>query len=193
MIPFDRNAVLQLARDAGAAIMAVYVQDFAVEHKDDRSPLTAADMAAHHLIVAGLRQLTPGVPVLSEESATVPWEERQQWHAYWLVDPLDGTREFVKKNPELVQAMMDASQNNNGEIRDPRVVRQRADDRLPLVPARLDAVGLVVAVHVLADEARAIARLLQPHRQGGARVEALVATPRWGVRAHAVVLPWRDA
>ncbi len=93
--------VLQIARDAGAAIMQVYAQDFSVEHKDDRSPLTAADMAAHHLIVAGLVKLTPGVPVLSEESASIDWSERRSWRRYWLVDPLDGTREFVKKNGEF--------------------------------------------------------------------------------------------
>lgn len=93
--------VLQLARDAGAAIMQVYVQDFTVEHKDDKSPLTAADMAAHHLIVAGLQALTPELPVLSEESADIDWSVRQGWRRYWLVDPLDGTREFVKKNGEF--------------------------------------------------------------------------------------------
>ena len=93
--------VLQLARGAGAAIMQVYVQDFSVELKDDRSPLTAADMAAHHLIIAGLNELTPGIPVLSEESASVDWAERRTWRRYWLVDPLDGTREFVKKNGEF--------------------------------------------------------------------------------------------
>jgi 3'(2'), 5'-bisphosphate nucleotidase len=93
--------VLQLARAAGAAIMQVYVQDFAVEHKDDRSPLTAADMAAHHLIVDGLTRLTPEIPVLSEESASVDWSVRRTWRRYWLVDPLDGTREFVKKNGEF--------------------------------------------------------------------------------------------
>ncbi len=93
--------VLQLSRDAGAAIMRVYVQDFAVEHKDDRSPLTAADMAAHHLIVAGLHALTPDIPVLSEESAGIDWSVRRHWQRYWLVDPLDGTREFVKKNGEF--------------------------------------------------------------------------------------------
>ena len=101
MTPEMREVVLQLARDAGAAIMKVYVQDFAVEHKDDRSPLTAADMASHHLIVAGLEALTPDVPVLSEESKDVPWEVRSAWRRYWLVDPLDGTREFVKKNGEF--------------------------------------------------------------------------------------------
>jgi 3'(2'), 5'-bisphosphate nucleotidase len=93
--------LLQMARDAGAAIMQVYVQDFSVEHKDDRSPLTAADMASHHLIVDGLHKLTPDIPVLSEESASIDWAVRKTWQRYWLVDPLDGTREFVKKNGEF--------------------------------------------------------------------------------------------
>ncbi len=96
-----REPVLQLARDAGAAIMRIYVEGFSVEQKEDLSPLTAADMAAHRLIVAGLTALTPDIPVLSEESSDVPWSERQQWRRYWLVDPLDGTREFVKKNGEF--------------------------------------------------------------------------------------------
>jgi len=97
----DHHAVIDLARVAGAAIMRIYAEDFLVEHKDDRSPLTAADMASHRLIVDGLTQLTPDLPVLSEESASVPWSERQRWTRYWLVDPLDGTREFVKKNGEF--------------------------------------------------------------------------------------------
>ncbi|MFT3805855.1 3'(2'),5'-bisphosphate nucleotidase CysQ [Arenimonas sp.] len=97
----DHRAVVDIAIAAGAAIMEIYSQDFAVEHKDDRSPLTAADLASHHLIVDGLRRLTPELPVLSEESADIPWEERRAWTRYWLVDPLDGTREFVKKNGEF--------------------------------------------------------------------------------------------
>jgi 3'(2'), 5'-bisphosphate nucleotidase len=97
----DSAAVIELARTAGAAIMKVYAGDFAVEHKDDRSPLTAADLAAHRLIVDGLTALTPDLPVLSEESASVSWDERRRWSRYWLVDPLDGTREFVKKNGEF--------------------------------------------------------------------------------------------
>ncbi len=96
-----REGVIDIVRAAGDAIMEVYRQDFAVEHKDDRSPLTQADLAAHRIIVAGLEILTPGVPVLSEESASLPWSERQAWTRYWLVDPLDGTREFVKKNGEF--------------------------------------------------------------------------------------------
>jgi 3'(2'), 5'-bisphosphate nucleotidase len=93
--------LLALARAAGAAIMRVYAQDFAVQHKDDRSPLTEADMASHHLIVAGLEAIVPGLPVLSEESADIAWDTRRAWRSYWLVDPLDGTREFVNRNGEF--------------------------------------------------------------------------------------------
>lgn len=90
-----------IARDAGAAIMQVYAQDFSVQSKADDSPLTAADVAAHRIICAGLATLTPLIPVLSEESAEITWDVRQSWSRYWLVDPLDGTREFVKKNGEF--------------------------------------------------------------------------------------------
>jgi 3'(2'), 5'-bisphosphate nucleotidase len=90
-----------LARRAGAAILEVYADSFAVETKSDDSPLTAADMASHRIIVAGLRALTPDIPVLSEESATIDWDVRRGWDRYWLVDPLDGTREFVKRNGEF--------------------------------------------------------------------------------------------
>jgi 3'(2'), 5'-bisphosphate nucleotidase len=95
------EAVIDLARAAGAAIMDVYREDFDVEHKDDRSPLTKADLASHRIICEGLQRLTPDIPVLSEESAQLPWETRREWRRYWLVDPLDGTREFVKRNGEF--------------------------------------------------------------------------------------------
>lgn len=90
-----------LAQQAGQAILEVYDSDFAVEHKQDRSPLTAADIASHRVILAGLAALTPDLPVLSEESAEIPYLERAHWNRYWLVDPLDGTREFVKRNGEF--------------------------------------------------------------------------------------------
>jgi 3'(2'), 5'-bisphosphate nucleotidase len=91
-----------LARTAGRAIVEIYDSDFAVQHKDDNSPLTAADLAAHRAIVDGLKVLTPRIPVLSEEAAEqVPWGVRSGWPRYWLVDPLDGTREFVKRNGEF--------------------------------------------------------------------------------------------
>ena len=96
-----RNACIALAREAGEAIMEVYAQDFDVESKADASPLTAADLASHRIICAGLSALTPDIPVLSEESAAIDWAMRRSWSRYWLVDPLDGTREFVKKNGEF--------------------------------------------------------------------------------------------
>jgi 3'(2'), 5'-bisphosphate nucleotidase len=87
--------------DAGAAIMRIYDGAFSVQHKDDNSPLTLADLESQHVIAAGLARLTPDIPVLSEESAQSPWEERKQWKELWVVDPLDGTREFVKRNGEF--------------------------------------------------------------------------------------------
>jgi 3'(2'), 5'-bisphosphate nucleotidase len=93
--------VVELARKAGEQILKIYAEDFNVEHKEDRSPLTEADMAAHHIIMAGLRDLTPDLPILSEEEAAIPYTERAQWQSYWLVDPLDGTREFIKRNGEF--------------------------------------------------------------------------------------------
>ena len=97
-----REDVIALANDAAAAILGIYDSEFAVQHKDDDSPLTAADLAAHRCIVNGLARITPDIPVLSEESAhEVPTVVRRQWSRLWLVDPLDGTREFVKRNGEF--------------------------------------------------------------------------------------------
>jgi 3'(2'), 5'-bisphosphate nucleotidase len=90
-----------IARAAGAAILDVYHGDFAVQTKADASPLTAADLAAQQVIMAGLARLDPPLPVLSEEAKALPWSERRHWSRYWLVDPLDGTREFVKRNGEF--------------------------------------------------------------------------------------------
>lgn len=91
-----------VACEAGEKIMAIYQSaDFSVETKADDSPLTAADLASHRCIVAALEAMTPEYPVLSEESADIPFTERQQWETYWLVDPLDGTREFIKQNGEF--------------------------------------------------------------------------------------------
>jgi 3'(2'), 5'-bisphosphate nucleotidase len=92
----------ELARAAGRKILEIYnSEDQSVEEKADKSPLTAADMAAHHAIMDGLQAMTPDIPVLSEESATLPYSERSGWSVYWLVDPLDGTREFIKRNGEF--------------------------------------------------------------------------------------------
>ncbi len=90
-----------IAEDAGERILSVYQRRFTVSEKQDGSPLTEADHAAHALITARLRALTPDIPVLSEESAAVGYEERAAWTRLWLVDPLDGTKEFVKRNDEF--------------------------------------------------------------------------------------------
>jgi len=92
---------VSIAREAGKAIIEVYDAGFSIEQKDDKSPVTDADMAAHRLILRRLGKLTPDIPVLSEESAKPPFEERAGWETYWLVDPLDGTREFIKRNGEF--------------------------------------------------------------------------------------------
>ncbi len=95
------DAIIAIATEAGERIMEIYETDFAVQHKGDKSPLTAADLAAHDTILQRLAALTPELPVLSEESTSIPFSERSRWNCYWLVDPLDGTREFVKRNGEF--------------------------------------------------------------------------------------------
>ncbi|MFB0710222.1 3'(2'),5'-bisphosphate nucleotidase CysQ [Buttiauxella noackiae] len=96
------DKICQLAREAGAAIMQVYEGQKPLEatQKSDDSPVTAADLAAHGIILQGLQTLTPDIPVLSEEDPQ-SWETRQSWGRYWLVDPLDGTKEFLKRNGEF--------------------------------------------------------------------------------------------
>jgi 3'(2'), 5'-bisphosphate nucleotidase len=94
------DRVVAIAHEAGLAIMAVYAQDFAVAEKADLSPLTEADQQAHTLIVRRLAELAPGLPVLSEEDVT-SFGGPDQEGRYWLVDPLDGTKEFVRRNGEF--------------------------------------------------------------------------------------------
>ncbi len=94
--------VAEIARAAGREILAVYAQgETARTLKEDASPLTAADLRSHRLIVSALAALTPAVPVLSEEAARPPYAERSRWARHWLVDPLDGTREFLSRNGEF--------------------------------------------------------------------------------------------
>lgn len=93
--------LLDIARSAGRRILEIYGTDFSFAQKSDQSPVTVADMAAHHIIVAGLKRLTPDLPVLSEESSNIPFVERQRWNSYWLVDPLDGTKEFISRNGDF--------------------------------------------------------------------------------------------
>ncbi|WP_340677225.1 3'(2'),5'-bisphosphate nucleotidase CysQ [Paraglaciecola sp.] len=94
------DKIVAISHLAGDKIMEIYQRDFSVNEKSDKSPLTEADLAAHHCIVNGLKALS-SLPILSEESANIPWSERSTWQQYWLVDPLDGTKEFIKKNGEF--------------------------------------------------------------------------------------------
>ena len=94
--------LIRIAKEAGERILEVYsTADFGVDVKSDESPLTKADMASHHYIVASLEALTPDIPILSEESKGISYEERKNWTKFWLVDPLDGTKEFIKRNGEF--------------------------------------------------------------------------------------------
>ncbi len=96
------DPLIAIAKEAGAAIIQIYEnEDFGVQTKADDSPLTRADIAAHEIIVAGLKKFAPQTPVLSEESTEIPYEVRRQWQRYYLVDPLDGTKEFISRNGEF--------------------------------------------------------------------------------------------
>ena len=93
--------LVDISRRAGLEILEWYHGDMGITRKSDDSPLTRADLASHKLIDAELTRLWPDIPVLSEESADIPWDTRKNWHQYWLVDPLDGTKEFINHNGEF--------------------------------------------------------------------------------------------
>ena len=96
------SEIVRIAEAAGVRILEVYNgADFEVEHKADDSPLTLADRRAHELIEQELIALAPDIPVLSEESTALPFAQRRVWQRYWLVDPLDGTKEFISRNGEF--------------------------------------------------------------------------------------------
>jgi len=97
----DIKEINAIAKEAGKAILAVYKKDFDVNYKEDSSPLTKADLKANEIICSNLQKLYPNIPIISEENKKTSYEERKNWEYLWLVDPLDGTKEFVKKNGEF--------------------------------------------------------------------------------------------
>ena len=105
----DVQGVVALARKAGEAIMEIYQKNFEVEFKADQSPLTEADKAAHSIIEAGLKGLDQKnntvIPLMSEEGKNIPFKDRKDWEYYWLVDPVDGSKEVIKKNGEFTVNM----------------------------------------------------------------------------------------
>jgi len=98
----DIEKIKELSISAGEVIMRVYESpDIGIERKDDDSPLTKADLASSEVISSGLRGLYPEIPIISEEEVSAPYEKRKDWKQFWCVDPLDGTKEFIKKNGEF--------------------------------------------------------------------------------------------
>lgn len=116
------DGVIALSRDAGQRIMAIYAgDDYRVRQKADSTPVTDADLAAHHALCAGLELLTPNVPAISEEAPAADLRERRAWPWYWLLDPLDGTREFIRGSGEFTVniALMEAGRPVLGVIHVP--------------------------------------------------------------------------
>jgi 3'(2'), 5'-bisphosphate nucleotidase len=95
------QSVIEITKQAGAVIMDVYKTNFEIHIKNDKSPVTEADTRANDIITEGLLKIAPDIPVLSEEGRDIPFEERSKWESFWLVDPLDGTKEYIKKNDEF--------------------------------------------------------------------------------------------
>jgi 3'(2'), 5'-bisphosphate nucleotidase len=95
------DAVITISRNAGEAILEIYSSDFDYEIKEDLSPLTEADKISHKIICQMLKSLTPNLPILSEEDSNISYDIRSKWNKYWLIDPLDGTKEFIKRNGEF--------------------------------------------------------------------------------------------
>ena len=112
------DPVIQIAYQAGKVIMEVYDAGFSVEEKSDQTPVTEADMAANNVIESGLKKLTPHLPILTEETKPIPYAERKKWPRYWLIDPLDGTREFIKRNGEFTVniALIDGDESVLGVV-----------------------------------------------------------------------------
>ncbi|EMP55962.1 3'(2'), 5'-bisphosphate nucleotidase [Marinobacter santoriniensis NKSG1] len=93
--------VIKVADAASEKVLHIYESNFKVEYKEDQSPITAADIASHEVIVQGLRSISRDIPILSEEGKSIPWEERRHWHRFWLIDPIDGTKDFTQRTGEF--------------------------------------------------------------------------------------------
>ena len=97
----DLEHIVSIAKEAGEAIMQIYTKDFSIEYKEDNSPLTEADIRANEIICKALSSSYPDIPIISEENKQIPYEKRRNWQYCWCIDPIDGTKEFIKKNGEF--------------------------------------------------------------------------------------------
>ncbi|MFT3906270.1 MAG: 3'(2'),5'-bisphosphate nucleotidase CysQ [Steroidobacteraceae bacterium] len=168
-------AVIDIAQAAGDAIMTVYARDFAVQTKADASPLTEADLAAQALINARLTALRPDIPIIGEESLPASTTERLGWPTLWLVDPLDGTREFVARNGEFTVniALVHQHEPVLGVMLAPALQRLYAG--IPGIGAwRSDARGALQPIRAQASSAAA-ARVLVSRSHRGNSVDTLLA------------------
>ena len=166
------NPVVALAIDAGRKILEVYASDFEVQSKDDDSPLTQADLASHHCIVAGLKSLTPEIPIISEESELPSFAERSQWDRYWIIDPLDGTKEFVNRNGEFTVniALIDKQKPVFGVVHVP-VQEKTYWGCEGLGAERRDGDGSVESIHVSATSSDPV-RVVGSRSHRGASLDA---------------------
>lgn len=164
------NAVIALAQQAGKAVRNVYEHQVTqVTHKSDGSPLTQADLAAQRIIAEGLRQLTPTIPLISEEIPLPDWQIRRSWPQYWLVDPLDGTKEFVARTDEFTVniALIQHNQPILGVVDAPMLgITYATAHQLPAW--RITAKGKTT-IHVRSPQAPLV--LLASRRHKGGRVD----------------------
>ena len=173
------DEVSKIAVAAGQEILAIYDQDQDLEItlKDDKSPLTEADRRAHRLIVERLQRLDPDIPILSEESDAIDFETRNSWHRYWLVDPLDGTKEFIKRNGEFTVniALIDGGQPGLGVVHGP-VTGVTYLGKVGVGAWKQEASGdiSVIAAQSL-DLECGVVRVLTSRSHRGEEVEALIA------------------
>ena len=173
------DEVSKIAVAAGQEILAIYDQDQDLEItlKDDKSPLTEADRRAHRLIVERLQRLDPDIPILSEESDAIDFETRNSWHRYWLVDPLDGTKEFIKRNGEFTVniALIDEGQPGLGVVHVP-VTGVTYLGKVGVGAWKQEASGdiSVIAAQSL-DLECGVVRVLTSRSHRGEEVEALIA------------------
>jgi 3'(2'), 5'-bisphosphate nucleotidase len=197
------KAVCHLAREAGVRILDIYETEFDVQQKHDKSPVTEADMAAHDYLAEELANLQPGYPIISEEDTVPPFAQRRQWQRYWLVDPLDGTREFVKRNGEFTVnvALIDNGEPIVGVIHAPLLNTSyfacrgkgawRQEGEMPLVTmqVRQECASPVVVAGGLPNKGSRLDTFLQrlgPHthiRVGSSLKSCLVADGRVDIYA----------
>ena len=167
------DPVVDLAVEAGQAILEVYATDFDVQAKGDESPLTQADLASHRRLMAGLAALTPDIPIISEEKGLAPFDQRRQWPTYWLIDPLDGTKEFVNRNGEFTVnvALIDANRPVFGVVHVP--VQDRTYVGCEGHGAELRAAGKVTPIRVASETARPV-RVVGSRSHRGSSLDAFL-------------------